>query len=104
MQRLARGHAFDGLDLVALGLDRQHQAGTHQPAVQGDAASAAVAGDATLLGADQAERPAQHFTQAVGGIAKELAAAPVDGGGVVGLRLSSFSPAPSANRSSATFT
>src|SRR3546814_9203726 len=76
-------------------------AGTPQPAVKGNAAGAAGAGAATRLGAGQAERPAQHVEQAVGGIAEELGAVAVDGGGDVGLRHGQFPPARSAARSAA---
>ncbi len=38
-----RGQAFDSRDVVAFGLDREHQAGTHRRSVEQDRAAAANA-------------------------------------------------------------
>ena len=56
-------HALDGGDRLALGLHAEHQARAHQPAVDGDAAGAAVAGGAAFLGAGEAELVAQDVEQ-----------------------------------------
>ena len=56
-------HAFDGLDLGAVGLDREHQAGAHHGAVDHHGAGAAVAGGAAFLGAGEHQFVAQHVEQ-----------------------------------------
>src|SRR5881409_2914973 len=53
MEPLALGHAFDRLDASAADLAAQHEAGAHQPAVQGHAAGAAVARGAAFLTAGE---------------------------------------------------
>src|ERR1700722_16060723 len=62
---------------------RQEQ--TRQPAVERDAAGAAIAGRTAFLGAGQAERPAQRIEHGVVGFAQELGRLAVDGGGDVDL-------------------
>src|SRR5438132_11481594 len=71
VQRLALGHALDGLDLAAGHLATQDQAGADQPAIQHDAARPAIAGRAAFLAADQIERVAQHVEQRVLRLAEE---------------------------------
>jgi len=56
------GQAFDGRHLVALGLNREHQAGTHGGAVEQNRAAPANAVLATDVGTGQAE----VMTQVVG--------------------------------------
>src|SRR6266478_4465280 len=72
MERLAGGHALDGLDLVAGYLAAQDQAGADQPAVQHDAARPAIAGRAAFLAPGQVEGVAQHVEQRVLRLAEEL--------------------------------
>src|SRR5579871_3767818 len=55
MQLLALGHAFDGLDLAALGLRSQHEAGADESAIEHDTACPAIAGAAALFAAGQPE-------------------------------------------------
>ena len=63
---------------LPLALDAQHQAGAHQPAVDGDAARAAVAGRAAFLRAGQSELVAQDIEQRVLRLAQELDRVAVD--------------------------
>src|SRR4029079_11445082 len=65
-------HALDRLDPVSPDLAAQHQAGTDQPAVQHDAARAAVAGCAAFLAAGQVERVAQDVEERLFRVAEEL--------------------------------
>src|SRR5262245_13299739 len=51
MKLVAIRHALDGLDLASFGFSTEHEAGADELAVDDDAASAAVAGAAALLGA-----------------------------------------------------
>ena len=74
---------LDGGDAGALGLGGQHQAGVHQPAVEDDAAGAAIAGAAAFLGAGEPELVAQHVEQRLLRLAQELDGLAVDGGGDV---------------------
>src|SRR4029077_14572116 len=53
VELVALGHALDRLYRSSLQLGAEDQAGAHQPAVDGDAAGAAVAGSAALLGTRQ---------------------------------------------------
>ena len=73
MQRGAIGHAFDGFDLAAFGLDAEDQAGADQTAIDGDRAGAAVAGAAAFLGAGEADAVAQRVEQRLIGLAGEFA-------------------------------
>ena len=68
------------LDLAALGLGAQHQAGADEPAVEHDAAGAAIAGAAAFLAAGQAEPVAQHVEQRLVGLAEILDGIAVDRG------------------------
>ena len=79
---------------------RQHQAGADQPAVEHDAAGAAVAGGAAFLGAGQRQLVAQHVEQRLLGLAQKLDRIAVDGGGDVNLG-SSARPSPARARSAA---
>jgi hypothetical protein len=72
---------------VAAGFDGQHQAGAHQAPVEGDAASAAVTGGATLLAAGQMQLVAQDIQQGLMGLAKKFDGITIDGRGYVKLRL-----------------
>src|SRR5512144_5246 len=72
MERLALGHALDGLDLAARHLAAQDQARADQAAVEQDAAGPAVAGGAAFLAAGQVERVAQHVEQRLLRLAEEL--------------------------------
>src|SRR6266700_1421832 len=85
MQLLALRQAFDGAQIVAFGLDREHQAGTDQLIIERDAARAAIAGRAAFLGAGQAQRPAQRIEHGIVGLAEEFRRLAVDGGGYVEL-------------------
>src|SRR5690606_1931567 len=58
-----RGHALDGLELAAVHLRTEHETGADQPAIEFDAAGAAVARAAAFLGAGQAQAVAQHVKQ-----------------------------------------
>jgi hypothetical protein len=80
MEVVAFGEALDGLDLAILGLDPKHQAGTNQPAVENDAAGAAIAGAAALLGAGQAETVTQTIEQRLVRLADIVEAVAIDGG------------------------
>src|SRR5271170_4141074 len=53
MQFVAVGEAFDGADLLAVGLDCEHQAGAHRLVVDDDGAGAADAMLAADMGAGQ---------------------------------------------------
>ena len=64
-------------DLVAFGLDREHQAGTDEAIVERDAAGAAIAGGAAFLRAGQAERPAQRVEHGVVGLAENSIGSPL---------------------------
>ena len=63
MQLVALGDAFDGGDVGACGLRRQHRAGFHRAAVDMDHAGAALAGVAADMGAGQIEIFAQEMHQ-----------------------------------------
>ena len=63
---------------LPLRLARPAQAGADQPAVERDAARAAVAGGAAFLGAGQAQLVAQHVEQRVLRLAQELDRVAVD--------------------------
>jgi hypothetical protein len=78
MQLVAMRHALNGLDLAAFGFRAQHQAGTHQPVVEDDAAGAAVAGAAAFLGAGETQPVAQHVQQRLVGLAQILDGIAVD--------------------------
>src|SRR5439155_10024526 len=77
MERLALGHALDGLDLLPVRLAAKHEARADEPAVQRDAAGAAVAGGATFLAAREMQRVAEHVEQRLLGLAEELDRVPV---------------------------
>jgi hypothetical protein len=77
MQRLALGHALDGLDAAAAHLAAEHEARAHQPAVERDAAGAAVAGGAAFLAAGHVQRVAQDVEQRLLRLAEELHRVPV---------------------------
>src|SRR5579862_7708002 len=63
MQRVALGHALDGLDRPAFGFRTQHEAGADEPPVEHDAAGPAIARAAALLAAGQAKAVTQHIQQ-----------------------------------------
>jgi len=72
MKLVATGDALDRDEFRALGFDRENTAGVHKAAVENDAAGAAVAVVAAFLGADQSELVAEHFEQALTGLAEEF--------------------------------
>ena len=80
---VALRQTLDGLDRVAFGLDREHQARTDQPTVDGDAAGAAVARTASFLAAGQTKFVAQHVEQRELRLAQKLGRLAIDGGGDV---------------------
>ena len=73
------GHALDGLDILAVGLDPQHQAGADEIPVHHHVARAAIAGRAAFLGACHVQLVAQAIEQGLFRVAQELAFVPVDG-------------------------
>ena len=83
MQLFAIRHAFDGFDLGAFGFNAENQAGADQPAVDHDAACAAIAGAAAFLGARKAKPVTQDGQQAFIRRAKEIGFVAIDGGGYV---------------------
>ena len=74
------GKTLDRADLLALGLDGQHQTRIDEDAVNGDGTRAAVAVVAAFLGAGEAERLAQYFEQALARLAEKFGRLPVDRG------------------------
>src|SRR5690349_13630527 len=80
MQRVALGHALDGLDLGALGFHREHETRAHHGAVDRHGAGAAVAGGAAFLGAGELQLVAQHVEQGLLRLAQELVVVAVDRG------------------------
>src|SRR5262249_57773463 len=66
------GHALDSFDAPTADLAAQHQARAHEPAVQRDAARAAVARRAALLAAGEVQGVAQDIEQRLLGLAQEL--------------------------------
>ena len=64
----------------AFSLRAEHQARAHEPAVEDDAAGAAVAGAAAFLGAGQPQAIAQDIEQRLVRLAKELDVIAVDCG------------------------
>ena len=69
LQRASAGRLFsqalDRDDLAAVGLDRQHEARVDDAVVEPDRARAALAHEAALLGAGQAQVVAQRVEQRV---------------------------------------
>src|SRR3546814_9321611 len=63
---------------MALGLAGEHQAGTDQPVVDGDAARAAVARTAAFLAAGETEVVTQHVEERLVSLAQELGRLDVD--------------------------
>ena len=92
VQLAALGHALDGVDLLALGFDAENEAGGYDSTVELDGAGAAVAVVATLFGAGQADHVAQHFQQALAGLAQEVRVLAVDYRLYIGLSGQSSSP------------
>ena len=79
MEPAAGRQPLDRRDRRAVGLDREHQARVDAQAVDEDGARAALADQAALLGAGQAEVVAQDLEQGVVGRDVERARAAVDG-------------------------
>ncbi len=79
MQLVALGHALDGVDLGAVGLDREHEARADHGAVDHHGAGAAVAGGAAFLGAGKHQLVAQHIEQRLLRLAQVLVVVAVDG-------------------------
>jgi hypothetical protein len=67
VQVRAVGHAFDGVDFGAFGLEAEHQARQHRLAVDQDGAGAALAELATVFGAGEPEVFAQYLEQSLVG-------------------------------------
>ena len=80
VQLVAGRHALDGLDATALGLRAQYQARAHQPAVDNDAACAAVTGAAAFLGSHEPQVVAQYVEQRLLKLAQELDVIAIDRG------------------------
>src|SRR5262249_33939046 len=78
MERLALGQALDRFDPSPPDLAAQHEARAHEPAVQRDAAGAAVAGRAAFLAAGQVQGVAEHVQQRFFRFAEELHLVAVD--------------------------
>src|SRR5437762_2699321 len=72
VERLALRHPLDRFDLPSADLAAQHEARADQPAIQRDAARAAVAGGAAFLAAGELERVAEHVEQRLLRLAEEL--------------------------------
>ena len=79
MEGRAVGHPLDGLDLGAVGLDREHRAGLRALAVDVDRARAAVARVAADVGAGQPEDVAQEVDEQEARLDVGLAGLAVDG-------------------------
>src|SRR5215472_12548863 len=77
VQRLAGGHALDGLDGASAHLAPEHEARADQPPVEQDAAGPAVARRAALLAPRQVQRVAEHVEERVLRLAEELDVVPV---------------------------
>src|SRR5712691_10942270 len=77
MERLAGGHALDGLDLLPTYLATEHETGADQPPLQHDAAGPAVPGGAAFLAPRQVEGVAEHVEQRLLRLAEELHRVPV---------------------------
>src|SRR5581483_3065853 len=77
VQLLAACHALDGADRLAVRLDAQHQARADEAPIDGDAAGAAIAGGASLLGAGEPQLVAQDVEQRLLRLAEELHLVPV---------------------------
>ncbi len=78
MQRLAIGEPFDGADLPAVGLDREHQAGADRLAVEDDGAGAADAVLAADMGAGLAAVVADRIDQRLARLDADVVRAAVD--------------------------
>src|SRR5262249_44964236 len=85
VQLLAVGETLDRDDLASLRLDPEDEAGADHATVEDDAARAAVAGRAALLGPGQLEAVAQHLEERLARLAEELGPLAVDGGMNMGL-------------------
>ena len=84
MERLgAGGHALDGGDGRAVGLDGQHRARLHGAAIDVDGARAALAGVAADVGAGEVQVLAQGLDEEPSGLDIELPLRSVDGQGDV---------------------
>src|SRR5207248_3169046 len=83
MQRLTLGDALDRQDRAALGLDAEHQAGTHDIAVDDDRAGAAIARAAAFLAARQVQFVAQAVEQCLLRLAEEFHRLAIDDAGYV---------------------
>src|ERR1035437_7118791 len=66
------GESLDGRDVLALSFDAEHQARAYRAALDQHGASAAIAGQASFLGAGELEHVAQCFEQALARLAQEL--------------------------------
>ena len=80
VQIVTVGHALDGINGFAVGLDAHHQTGAHQDAIHSNTAGTAIAGAAAFLGAGHVELVAQHVQQGLSRIAQQFMAVAVDRG------------------------
>ena len=80
LQVSATREALDRFDLRAVGLNSQHDAAIDRYTVHDHGAGAAVAVIATFFGAGQSQVLAEHFQQAVAGLAQKLRYFAVDRG------------------------
>src|SRR5262249_22703752 len=78
MERLALGHALDGLHLAAVHLAAEDEAGADEAAVQHDAARAAVAGGAAFLATREMQGVAQNVEERLLRLAEVLDLVTVD--------------------------
>jgi hypothetical protein len=79
VQLVAVGHALDGLDLGAVGLDGKHRAALHRVAVDVHRARAAVGGVTADVRAGQTQVVAQQMDQEQTRLDFDLVVLPVDG-------------------------
>jgi hypothetical protein len=80
VQLVADRHTLDGLYAAALGLRAQYEARAHQPAVDNDAACAAVTGAAAFLGSSEPQVVPKHVEQRLLRLAQELDIIAIDRG------------------------
>src|SRR5438132_1118855 len=78
MKTVRLGEALHGLDFLALGLYRQHQAGAQRAAVDDYGTGAAVAGEASFFAAGKFEHIAQRLKHALARLAQELSRLTID--------------------------
>ena len=72
VQPVPAGHSLDGLDRLRLRLHPEHQACAHEASIDDDAASAAVAGCASLLAPGQMQFVSENVEQGLLDVAEKL--------------------------------